>query len=123
MPAVVENGNGPIDIVFQIGTDQLAQTHTLATHIAAIGHAGVEEAKQTMVGIIHLTDEKTLVAFGVGVEPFGTRGHIVAPEKTMHDFAAVSGIVERRFENLTEGFGIHCRVYLKVSLKMMSAVV
>ena len=123
MIPVVEDSYRSIDIIFQVGLYQLAQPHTLAAHIAAIGHTSIEETQQTTVGIFHLTDEIAFVAVCVGVKQFGTCGHIVAAKKTVDNLVAIGRMVERGFEYLAEGFGIHIIAYLNVSERMMSAVV
>ena len=123
MIPVVEDGYRPIDIIFQVRLYQLAQPHPFAAHIAAIGYTSVEETKQTTVGIFHLTDEIALVAVGVGIKQLGISGHIVAAEKMVNNLFAIGLIVERGFEYLAEGFGVHNIAYLNVSERMMSAVV
>ena len=104
MVAVVEYGDSGIDLIFQIRCNQLTQTHALAAYIAAIGHTGVEETQQPPVGVFHLADIMAFVALGIGVERFGSCGHIVAAEKVVDNLVAIGRIVERRFEYLAEGF-------------------
>ena len=123
MISIVEDGYRPIDIIFQVRLYQLTQPHPFATHIAAIGYTGVEETQQTTVGIFHLADEIALIAVCVGVEQFWRCGHIVAAEKAVDNLVAIGLIVERGFEYLAEGFGVHNIAYLNVSERMMSAVV
>ena len=105
MVAVVEDSDGGFNLVFQVWLYQFAQTHTLAAHIAAFGHTGVEETQFTLLGIGHTTYEVVLVAIGGGGKLFGTCGDVVATKDVVDYLVAVGHIVERGFEYLAEGFG------------------
>ena len=124
MIPVVEDGYRPIDIIFQVRLYQLTQPHPFATHIAAISYTGVEETQQTTVGIFHLAEKITLFLCWVKVFCIVYRlVNIDTAQKTVDNLVAIGSIIERGFEYLAEGFGIHNNAYLNVSERMMSAVV
>ena len=94
MVFVGKNGNGSIDIVFQVRSNHLAQPNTLAAHIAALGNTGVEKAEFTTIGIGLATYVITVVAISCGIKQFGTGRNIVATENIVDYFVAVGWVIE-----------------------------
>ena len=123
MVSIVEDGNSTVDIVFQVRTNQLAKPHALATHIAPIGHAGVEESEQTTIGILHLADEMTFVALGIDVEQLRNLVCIIATKYIMHNLGAIGIVVKWRLEYFGDVLEIHLFDYLNVSERIISALV
>ena len=107
MVFIGKNGNGGIDIVFQVRGYHLAQSYTLTTHIAALGNTGVEKAEFTTIGIGLATYVITVVAICCGIKQFGTGGNIVATKNLVDYFVAVGWVIELRLEDLSYDGGIH----------------
>ena len=124
MAFVGKNGNGSIDIVFQVRGYHLAQPNTLAAHIAALGNTGVEKAEFTTIGIGLATYVITVVTLSCGIKQFGLGGNIVATENVVDSFVTVGWVIEFRLEDLSYDGGVHVfECLMNVSERMMSAVV